>query len=205
VLRTVIGVLEVQSVNKILKGSRSTFSYSVVGTVHENSKHVRCRHRNYNFHLRISIIKYLHSNLMFCLLVASVLGLLSLYHNYIINEMQTNNQIVATSIHSRRLSIYLRRAIDDCHCNRNVSCGIQSDQQNSDCEPSSSGSIVSDYGPGDRGSMPGRSKRIVPLSSVSRPALCPTQPPVQWVPGVLSPEVKQGQDVTLTTRPHIVP
>jgi hypothetical protein len=26
-----------------------------------------------------------------------------------------------------------------------------------------------------------------PLTSVSRPALRPTQPPVQWVPGVLSP------------------
>jgi hypothetical protein len=97
VLRTVIGVLEVRSVNQILKGYRSTFSNSLLGTVNENSKHVRCRHRNYNFNLRISIIRYLHSNLMFCLLVVSVLGLLSLYHNYMINEMQTNNQILATS------------------------------------------------------------------------------------------------------------
>jgi hypothetical protein len=31
---------------------------------------------------------------------------------------------------------------------------------------------------------------IFPLSSVSRPALGPTQPPVQWVSGVLSPGVK---------------
>jgi hypothetical protein len=29
-----------------------------------------------------------------------------------------------------------------------------------------------------------------PLTSVSSPALGPTQPPVQWVPGVLSPGVK---------------
>jgi hypothetical protein len=40
---------------------------------------------------------------------------------------------------------------------------------------------------------------------VSNQALEPTQPPVQWVPGVLSPGVKRGRDVTLTTHPHLVP
>jgi hypothetical protein len=30
------------------------------------------------------------------------------------------------------------------------------------------------------------------------------QPRVQWVPGVLSPGVKRGRDVTLTTYPHLV-
>jgi len=33
---------------------------------------------------------------------------------------------------------------------------------------------------------PRQRRRIFPLASVSRPALRPTQPPVQWVPGVLS-------------------
>jgi hypothetical protein len=46
---------------------------------------------------------------------------------------------------------------------------------------------------------------IFPVSSVSRPALGPTQPPVKWVPEVLSPGVKRGRGVTLTTHPHLVP
>jgi hypothetical protein len=37
---------------------------------------------------------------------------------------------------------------------------------------------------------PRQGKRTFPLTSVSRPALGPTQTPVQWVPGVLSPGVK---------------
>jgi hypothetical protein len=54
---------------------------------------------------------------------------------------------------------------------------------------------------GNRGSIPSRGKRIFPLASVSRPALRPTQPPVQWVPGVLSVGLKRGWGVTLTTHP----
>jgi hypothetical protein len=58
-------------------------------------------------------------------------------------------------------------------------------------EPGSSVRIVSGYGLDDRAiqvrSPPG--KRIFPLASVSRPALGPIQPPVQWV---LSSGVKRG-------------
>jgi hypothetical protein len=48
---------------------------------------------------------------------------------------------------------------------------------------------------------PRQGQRIFPVASVSRPALGPTQPPVQWVPGVLSLGVKRGRGVTLTTHP----
>jgi hypothetical protein len=47
--------------------------------------------------------------------------------------------------------------------------------------------------------FPGRGKMIFPVTSVSRPALGPTQPPVQWLPWVLSPGLKHN--VTLTTHP----
>jgi hypothetical protein len=73
------------------------------------------------------------------------------------------------------------------------------------CEPGSSVSIVSGYGLDDQ-AIEVRSpagERIFPLASVSRPALGPTQPPVQWVPGVLSPGLKCGRGVKLTT--HVVP
>jgi hypothetical protein len=57
---------------------------------------------------------------------------------------------------------------------------------------------------GDRDSIPGRGKGV--SSSLSaRPARGHTQFPVQWVPGVLSPGVKGGRCVTLTTHPHLVP
>ena len=42
------------------------------------------------------------------------------------------------------------------------------------------------------------------LPHLSRPALGPTQPPVQWVPG-LSLGVKSGRSVTLTPHPLLVP
>jgi hypothetical protein len=51
---------------------------------------------------------------------------------------------------------------------------------------------VSDYGLDDRaiGVRSPAGAKDFSLFSVSRPALGPTQPPVQWVPGVLSPRIK---------------
>jgi hypothetical protein len=75
-------------------------------------------------------------------------------------------------------------------------------------EPGSSVSIVSGYGLDDRATevrSPEKAKGFFPLASVSRPALEPTQPPVQWVLGVLSPGLKRGRGVTLTTHPRLVP
>jgi hypothetical protein len=70
-----------------------------------------------------------------------------------------------------------------------------------ECEPGSSVSIVSDYGLDDRANevrSPAGTEDFF-LVSVSRPALGPTQPPVQWVPGIFSQGVKRGRGVTLTT------
>jgi hypothetical protein len=53
-------------------------------------------------------------------------------------------------------------------------------------------------GSGDR---PFIREEIFPLTSVSRPALGPTQPPVQCVPDVLSPGLKRCRGVTMTTIP----
>ena len=44
-------------------------------------------------------------------------------------------------------------------------------------DPDSSVGIATDYGMGGPGSNPGRAEILRP----SRPALGPTQPPVQWV------------------------
>jgi hypothetical protein len=67
----------------------------------------------------------------------------------------------------------------------------------------SSVSTMSGYDVNDRAicSILGRGERILPVPSVSRAVLGPTQPPVQWVPGFLSPGLKCGRGVTLTTHP----
>jgi hypothetical protein len=67
---------------------------------------------------------------------------------------------------------------------------------------------VSDYGLDNLAievRSPAEAKGFFPLASVSRPALRPTQPPVQWLPEVLSSGLKRGQGVTLTTHRHLVP
>jgi hypothetical protein len=72
----------------------------------------------------------------------------------------------------------------------------------------SSISTVSDYrldDDDDDGFDPWQRHRMFPLASVSRPTLRSTQPPIQWVPEVLSPGVERGRGVTLTTHPHQVP
>jgi hypothetical protein len=58
---------------------------------------------------------------------------------------------------------------------------------------------------GRSGFDPRQKQRIFPLTSASRPAPGPTQPLVQLVQGTLSPEVKRGRDVMLTTHPLLVP
>jgi hypothetical protein len=58
------------------------------------------------------------------------------------------------------------------------------------------------YGLDDWGSIPGRGK-IVLFSTEYRPALGPTQPPIHWIPGVLSLRVS-GKGVRLTIHLYLV-
>jgi hypothetical protein len=51
---------------------------------------------------------------------------------------------------------------------------------------------------------PWERQRIITQSSVSRPALEPTQPPVQWVPGVISLGLNRER-ATLIIHPHLLP
>jgi hypothetical protein len=68
------------------------------------------------------------------------------------------------------------------------------------CKPGSSVSIVSGFGLEDR-AIEVRSPEEMKGSWT---ALGHTHPSVQLVPGVLSPGLKRGRGVTLTTHPHLV-
>jgi hypothetical protein len=67
--------------------------------------------------------------------------------------------------------------------------------------PDSSVGIATGYGLDDPGI---ESQWGLDFPHLSRPALGPTQPPVQSVPG-LSPGVESGRGVTLTPHPFLVP
>jgi hypothetical protein len=53
--------------------------------------------------------------------------------------------------------------------------------------------------------IPGRGESVFPVASVSRPAVGPTQTPVECVWEVVSPRPKDIRGVTLTNHPHLVP
>jgi hypothetical protein len=69
------------------------------------------------------------------------------------------------------------------------------------CGPGSSVGIATGYGLDGSGIASRWERNFLHLS---RPTLGPTQPPVQWVPG-LSPEVKSVRGVTLNPQPFLVP
>jgi hypothetical protein len=60
--------------------------------------------------------------------------------------------------------------------------------------------LTTDWTNGWSGFDPRQGQRIFPLASVSRPALRPTQPPVQWYWRSFL-KAKRGRGVTLTTHP----
>jgi hypothetical protein len=64
--------------------------------------------------------------------------------------------------------------------------------------------LATDWTTGQTSFDPRQGQEIFPVTSMSIPALGSTQPPVQWVLGILSPGVKGGRGVTLITHPHLV-
>jgi hypothetical protein len=92
------------------------------------------------------------------------------------------------------LHCHNRTALSRRLCSVSVQANVKSHCQYSDWLPA-----------GRPGFDPRQGQRIFPLVSASRPALGPTQPPVKWVSRVLSPAVKRGRGVMLTTHPLLVP
>jgi hypothetical protein len=64
-------------------------------------------------------------------------------------------------------------------------------------------SVLCDCGGGDRGSIPSIRKRVFFSAAASRPALWPTQPPIQRIPGSL-PEGKRRPKPDAVHSPHLV-
>jgi hypothetical protein len=60
--------------------------------------------------------------------------------------------------------------------------------------------LATDWTTGRTRFDPRQRQKFLTIPSVPSPAMGPTQPFVQWVPGV-----KGGRGVTLTTHPHLVP
>jgi hypothetical protein len=83
-------------------------------------------------------------------------------------------------------------------------CNIHMQHTHTHRKSARSVSVMTSYGLGDQGSVP---ERVGVFSSTlyAKPALGPTQSPVQWVPGALSHGVKCGRGVMLTTRLLLVP
>jgi hypothetical protein len=70
------------------------------------------------------------------------------------------------------------------------------------------GSSVSGYGLDDRAievRSSAEAEGFFPLAPVRRPALGPTQPPIQEATPGPFPGLKRGRNVKLITRPHLVP
>jgi hypothetical protein len=65
--------------------------------------------------------------------------------------------------------------------------------------------ILSNYRLDDRGSISDMGQRVFLLATASITAPGPPEPPIQWVPQVLSKVSKYGRGVALTTNPNLVP
>jgi hypothetical protein len=72
-------------------------------------------------------------------------------------------------------------------------------------EPEHLSGTALDYGLGDRGFESRQGLGIFLLTTASRTALGPTQPPIQWIPGAFSMGVKQLGRESDYSPPRLVP